>query len=69
MYGEITSSYLDKIYDDCVKEETRLLNSLRSAVDGDIDDKSIKRQATLLHSIANSALKLNLLRKKAALKF
>jgi hypothetical protein len=69
LYSEITENYLDKIYDDCLKEETRLLNSLRKNIDMDINEKDIQRQAALLHTIANASLKLNLLRKKAAMKF
>jgi hypothetical protein len=66
---EITDQYLDKLYDDMLREEARLLNSLRTSSDMEVDDRSIQREAQLLHSIANNALKLKLCRKKARAKF
>ena len=65
-YSEITEHYLDKLYDDCLREEAKLLNSLRTSRDLEmLNDKDIQRQAQLLHSIAHNALKLNISRKKA----
>ena len=65
-YSEITDQYLDKLYDDCLREEARLLNGLRSNVDLEMtDDRDVQRQAQLLHSIAQNSLKLKLCRKKA----
>jgi hypothetical protein len=65
---EITDQYLDKLYDDCLREEARLLNSLRTSSDMELDDRSIQREAQLLHSIASNALKLKLCRKKSRAK-
>lgn len=64
-YSEITDQYLDKLYDDCLREEARLLNKLRTNNDDMTNDRDIQRQAQLLHSIAHNALKLNLCRKKS----
>ena len=68
-YSEITEQYLDKLYDDCLREEARLLNGLRTSTDIEIDERTIQREAQLLHSIAHNALKLKLCRKKTRAKF
>ena len=68
-YSEITDQYLDKLYDDCLREESRLLNKLRISNDDMTDDRDIQKQAQLLHSIAHNALKLSLCRKKSRARF
>lgn len=67
---EITDQYLDKLYDDCLREEARLLNGLRtSSPEESVDDRTIQRSAQLFHAIAHNALKLSIARKKARSKF
>lgn len=66
-FCEITDQYLDKLYDDCLREEARLLNSLRNITDYEaIDDRCIQRQAQMLHAIAHTSLKFKMYRKKMA---
>jgi hypothetical protein len=70
MSCEITDQYLDKLYDNITREETRLMTSLMQCKDyTEISDKDIQRQCQLLHAIAHSALKLKIFRKKQASKF
>ena len=67
---EITDQYLEKLYDDCLREEARLLNGLRiSNPDETSDDRTIQRHAQFFHAIAHTALKLSIARKKARSKF
>ena len=69
MSCEITDQYLDKLYDDISREESRLLTSLRTSHDMELDDREVQRQVQLLHIIASTALKLKLHRRKQAMKF
>jgi len=70
MSCEITDQYLDKLYDNITREETRLMTSLMQCKDyTEISDKDIQRQCQLLHAIAQASLKLKIFRKKQASKF
>jgi hypothetical protein len=63
---EITEQYLDRLYDDCIREEARLLSDLRNCSDiAEVNDRDIQRQGQMLHTIAHTALKLKLFRKKS----
>ena len=63
---EITEQYLDKLYVDCIREEARLLSDLRNCSDiSDVNDRDIQRQGQMLHTIAQTALKLKIFRQKA----
>ncbi len=66
---EITDAYLDRLYDDCLREEARLLSDLRNCSDiAEVNDRDIQRQAQMLHTIAHTSLKLKLFRQKARAK-
>jgi hypothetical protein len=66
---EITDQYLDKLYDDCLREEARLLSDLRNCSDiADVNDRDIQRQGQMLHTIAQTALKLKIFRQKSRAK-
>lgn len=66
---EITEQYLDRLYDDIMREEARLLVDLRNCSDiAEVDDRNIQRQAQMLHTIAQTALKLKLFRQKSRAK-
>ena len=52
---EITEQYLDRLYDDCIREEARLLADLRNCSDiTEVNDRDIQRQGQMLHTIAQT---------------
>ena len=66
---EITEQYLDRLYDDCIREEARLLADLRNCSDiAEVNDRDIQRQGQMLHTIAQTALKLKIFRQKSRAK-
>lgn len=66
---EITEQYLDRLYDDCIREEARLLADLRNCSDiTEVNDRDIQRQGQMLHTIAQTALKLKIFRQKSRAK-
>ena len=66
---EITEQYLDKLYDDCLREEARLLSDLRHCSNiTDVNDRDIQKQAQMLHTIGQTALKLKIFRQKSRAK-
>ena len=69
MSCEITDQYLTKLYDDISREEARLLTSLRTNNDMEVDNRDVQRQVQLLHTIASTALKLQLHKRKQAANF
>lgn len=62
--NDITDQYLTKIYDDMQREQTRLMNDLKTGSKEAKEEKDITKQITMVNSITLSVLKLKNFRKK-----
>jgi hypothetical protein len=60
--SELTEQYLNKVFDDCSKEQMRLLNDMKTATD-DSKEKDIQKQLTLLNQLVSASLRLRNLKK------
>lgn len=68
MFGtQIDEAYLDRITEDFNREQTKLMNDIKNAVDEE-KQKDITKQITILTSLMMAILRLRNLKKKLALK-
>ena len=62
---DISTQYLDRLYDDFSKEQLRLLGDLKTDVSTDITkDIAVQKQLSLLNTLVVSVLRLRNLKKK-----
>ena len=67
--GDFTDQYLVKLYDDCVKEQQRLLTDMKNLNDESMTmEVDIQKQLQLVVSIMTTTLKLRNVKKKMQLK-
>ena len=67
--GDFTDQYLVKLYDDCVKEQQRLLTDMKNLNDESMTKEvDIQKQLQLVVSIMTTTLKLRNVKKKMQLK-
>lgn len=63
--ADITTQYLDRLYDDFSKEQLRLLGDLKTDVSTDVaKDVAVQKQLSLLNTLVVSVLRLRNLKKK-----
>ena len=68
MFGtEINEAYLDKIYDDFSKEQTKLMESIKQCQDTK-KEQDITKQITQISSLMMAVLRFRNLKRKLALK-
>jgi hypothetical protein len=67
---DLTEQYLDKLYDDLLKEQMRLLTEMKNCKDPEHLDKEpdIQKQLSLLTTLMTLALRFRNLKKKLQLK-
>lgn len=69
MNGDFTEQYLVKLYDDCVKEQQRLLTDMKNLNDESMTKEAdIQKQLQLVTSLMTTTLKLRNAKKKIQLK-
>lgn len=61
--SDITEQRLTKFYEDLQKEQTKLLNDMKSGTT-EVKEKDLTRQISYINSICLNIIKLNNLRKK-----
>lgn len=61
--NDITEQYLNKIYEDLQKEQLRLMNDMKTGIDG-VKETHITKQVSLINSINLSVMRLRNIRKK-----
>jgi hypothetical protein len=61
--NDITEQYLDKLYEDMSKEQSRILTDLKTGCDN-IKENDNQKQFNLINTLMMSALKLRNLKKK-----
>lgn len=62
---DISTQYLDKIYDDLSREQMKLLSDLKTDITTDITkDVAVQKQLSLLNTLVVSVLRLRNLKKK-----
>ena len=59
--NDITTQYLDKIYEDLQKEQFRLLTDMKNSSD---DKKDVTKQITIINNISVNVIRLRNIRKK-----
>lgn len=66
--NDITEQYIIKVYEDLQQEQTRLMNSVKTNSNTEMEDMkqqlSITRQISLINSINMNLIRLRNLRKK-----
>lgn len=69
MNGDFTEQYLVKLYDDCVKEQQRLLTDMKNLSEESMTKEAdIQKQLQLVTSLMTTTLKLRNAKKKIQLK-
>lgn len=69
MNSDFTDQYLVKLYDDCVKEQQRLLTDMKNISEESMTKETdIQKQLQLVISIMTTTLKLRNLKKKIQIK-
>ena len=69
MNGDFTEQYLVKLYDDCVKEQQRLLTDMKNLSEESMTKEvDIQKQLQLVTSLMTTTLKLRNVKKKIQLK-
>ena len=69
MNGDFTDQYLVKLYDDCVKEQQRLLTDMKNLSEESMTKEAdIQKQLQLVTSLMTTTLKLRNAKKKIQLK-
>lgn len=69
MNGDFTEQYLVKLYDDCVKEQQRLLTDMKNLSEESMTKEAdIQKQLHLVTSLMTTTLKLRNAKKKIQLK-
>jgi hypothetical protein len=69
MNGDFTDQYLIKLYDDCVKEQQRLLTDMKNLGEESMTKEGdIQKQLQLVVSIMTTCLKLRNVKKKIQMK-
>jgi hypothetical protein len=63
MDSTITEQYLNRFYEDCQKEQMRLLNDIKTGVEPQ-KEKEISKQITLINSLLINCLRLRNVRQK-----
>jgi hypothetical protein len=66
MNNEITEQYLNEVYENIMKEHTRLLNELKN-ISSEMEkhkERDITKQLSILNSLMTSLLKLRNLKKE-----
>ena len=67
--GDFTDQYLIKFYDDCVKEQQRLLTDMKNLSEESMTKEAdIQKQLQLVTSLMTTTLKLRNAKKKIQLK-
>lgn len=67
--GDFTEQYLVKLYDDCVKEQQRLLTDMKNLSEESMTKEvDIQKQLQLVTSLMTTTLKLRNAKKKIQLK-
>ena len=62
---DISTQYLDKIYDDLSREQMKLLSDLKTDISTDVaKDVAVQKQLSLLNTLVVSVLRLRNLKKK-----
>lgn len=65
---DITTHYLDRLYEDLSREQMKLLSDLKTDVSTDIaKDVAVQKQLSLLNTLVVSVLRLRNIKKKASL--
>ena len=65
---DISTQYLDKIYEDLSREQMKLLSDLKTDITTDVaKDVLVQKQLSLLNTIVVSVLRLRNIKKKASL--
>jgi hypothetical protein len=69
MNGDFTEQYLIKLYDDCVREQQRLLTDMKNLGEESITKEAdIQKQLQLVTSLMTTTLKLRNFKKKIQIK-
>ena len=61
--NDITEQYLNKIYEDLQKEQLRLMNDMKTGIDG-VKETQITKQVSLINGINLRVMRLRNIRKK-----
>ena len=61
MQSDINEVYLNKVYEDCQREQLRLMNDMKTGIDND-KQKSITKQISLMNTIMITCLRLRNIR-------
>ena len=64
MNNDITTQYLDKLYDDLHKEQMRLLSDLKSGTQDHMKESDIQKQISQMNTMLITTLRFRNLRKK-----
>lgn len=59
--NDITTQYLDKVYEDLQKEQFRLLTDMKNSSD---DKKDVTKQISMINNISVNVIRLRNIRKK-----
>ena len=57
MQSDINEVYLNKVYEDCQREQLRLMNDMKTGIDNE-KQKSITKQISLMNTIMITCLRL-----------
>ena len=61
MQSDINEVYLNKVYEDCQREQLRLMNDMKTGIDNE-KQKSITKQISLMNTIMITCLRLRNIR-------
>jgi hypothetical protein len=61
MQSDINEAYLNKVYEDCQREQLRLMNDMKTGIDNE-KQKSITKQISLMNTIMITCLRLRNIR-------
>jgi len=61
MQSDINEAYLNKVYEDCQREQLRLMNDMKTGIDND-KQKSITKQISLMNTVMITCLRLRNIR-------
>ena len=57
MQSDINEVYLNKVYEDCQREQLRLMNDMKTGIDNE-KQKSITKQISLMNTVMITCLRL-----------
>ena len=61
MQSDINEAYLNKVYEDCQREQLRLMNDMKTGIDNE-KQKSITKQISLMNTVMITCLRLRNIR-------